>query len=129
MWLKLNLHDYWSRDRSDLIKGNAKIAFFDPTTPPPPPPTITLCHVCLQELSCVTSRSAQTNPPPLPIKNDFFYKHWLAFKKLWYFLAKIIWRRHFSRACTKNTFLQYSNINSNIWIQFEISNISIRIWD
>ena len=31
--------------------------------------------------------------------------------KLWYFLANIIWRRHFSRACTKNTLLQHSNIN------------------
>ena len=36
-------------------------------------PTVTLCHVCSREPPCVTSRSAQTPPPPsFPVKNEIF---------------------------------------------------------
>ena len=34
------------------------------------PPTITLCHVCSRDPSCVTSGSAQT--PPIPNKKTKF---------------------------------------------------------
>ena len=40
-------------------------------------PIITLCHVCLRESSCVTSRSAQTIPP-FPIKKEILKR---GFKK------------------------------------------------
>ena len=71
----------------------AKITFFD--HPTPLSPTITLCHVCSRDPSCVTPRSAQHPPrptPPLPNKK----KEILGFKK------------------DRSTSKEISNINSNI---------------
>ena len=62
-------------------------------------------------------------PPPLPTKTLGFKKDRSRSKEISFLFNMfffIIWRRHFSRACTKNTLLQHSNINLNIWIQFEI---------
>ena len=73
-------------------------------------------------------KHSNTSPPPtLPAPSTPFpnKKQIFGFKKdesrsmqisfLFHMFFHIIWRRHFSRACTKNTFLQHSNINSNIW--------------
>ena len=67
--------------------------------------------------------STNTPSPSFQIKNEIFsYKHWLlALGEAVKFLANIIWRRHFSRECTKNipSTFEYNFEHLNIIRTFE----------